>query len=416
LGQGAAAAGLSILRRILAYGRKVVRWEQALDAIQDSRCRPQICTSVVMRAVSVMFLSRLGSLNALGQSRTSRFWEKWLNHSLPSPDTIGRVCAKVDVQGIQALQRQVYSRLKRQKALKPPGHGLMALVVDGHESHASFHRCCSGCLQRTLQTQQGERIQYYHRLVAAQLVGQDFRLMLDAEPVLPGEDEVGAALRLLDRVLLAYPRAFDVIMGDALYADSRFFNWALAHGKEAIAVLKDERRDLLQDARKLFEHTAPTVTDGGHCRSWDIEGFTSWPQVNSPVRVVRSVETRTVRRQIDGQEEELISDWTWVTTLSSARASTRAVIQLGHARWDIENQGFNELVNRWHADHVYKHDPDAILVFWLMAFICLGLFLAFYHRNLKPAVRQASSMFQIARRIAAELHDGRCSGPARVPT
>ena len=134
------------------------------------------------------------------------------------------------------------------------------------------------------------------------------------------------------------------------------------------------------------------------------------------MRVVRSVETRTVRRQIDGQVEELISDWMWVTTLSSPKASTRAVIQLGHARWDIENQGFNELVNRWHADHVYKHDPDAILVFWLMAFVCLGLFLAFYHRNLKPAVRQVASMLQIARRIAAELHDGRCSGPVRVPT
>ncbi len=401
---------------MLGYGRKVLRWEQALDAIRDNRSRPQISTSVVMRAVAVMFLSRLGSLNALGQSRSSRFWEKWLSSSLPSSDTIGRVCAQVDVQGIRALQRQVYSRLKRQKVLKPPGHGLMALIVDGHENHASFRRCCSGCLQRTLQTTDGDRVQYYHRLVVAQLAGQDFRLMLDAEPVLPGEDEIGAALRLLDRVLLAYPRAFDVILGDALYADSRFFNYALAHGKQAISVLKDERRDLLQDARRLFEQMAPVVTDDGRCQSWDIEGFNSWPQVDSPVRVVRSVETRTVRRQIDGQEEELISDWMWVTTLSPSQASARAVIQLGHARWDIENQGFNELVNRWHADHVYKHDPDAILVFWLMAFVCLGLFLAFYHRNLKPAVRQAASMLQIARRIAAELHDDRCGGPARVPT
>jgi hypothetical protein len=368
-----------------------------------------------MRAVSVMFLSRLGSLNALGQSRSSRFWEKWLSGSLPSPDTIGRVCAKVDVQGIRALQRQVYSRLKRQKVLKPPGHGLMALIVDGHENLASFRRCCSGCLQRTLHTTDGDRIQYYHRLVVAQLVGQAFRLMLDAEPVLPGEDEVAAALRLLERVLLAYPRAFEVILGDALYADNRFFNWALGHGKDAITVLKDDRRDLLQDAQKLFDQTAPVVTHQGRCWSWDIEGFTSWPQVDSPVRVTRSVETGVVRRQLDGQEEDRVSDWTWVTTLSQSQASTRTVIQLGHTRWDVENQGLNELVNRWHADHVYRHDPDAILVFWLMAFVCLNLFLAFYHRNLKPAVRQVASMLHIARQITAELHDTRGGGPARVP-
>ena len=63
---------------------------------------------------------------------------------------------------------------------------------------------------------------------------------------------VAAALRLLDRVLRAYPRAFDVLLGDALYADSRFFNYALDHGKDALAVLKDERRDLLQEAYALF--------------------------------------------------------------------------------------------------------------------------------------------------------------------
>jgi hypothetical protein len=46
----------------------------------------------------------------------------------------------------------------------------------------------------------------------------------------------------------AYPRAFDVLFGDARYADSRFFNYALDHGKNALAVLKDERRDWLRDA------------------------------------------------------------------------------------------------------------------------------------------------------------------------
>jgi hypothetical protein len=41
-----------------------------------------------------------------------------------------------------------------------------------------------------------------------------------------------------------------------------------------------------------------------------------------------------------------------VTTLPKATAATGAVVQLGHGRWTIENQGFNEISNRWHADHV----------------------------------------------------------------
>ena len=30
------------------------------------------------------------------------------------------------------------------------------------------------------------------------------------------------------------------------------------------------------------------------------------------------------------------------------------------ARWAIENEGFNELVTRWHGDHVYKHDDRPV--------------------------------------------------------
>src|SRR3989339_321803 len=78
------------------------------------------------------------------------------------------------------------------------------------------------------------------RVVALSWVTRDLRLMLDAEPLRPGEDEVAAALRLLDRVVRAYPRAFDLVQGDGLYADPRFFHWALEHGKHALAVLKDE--------------------------------------------------------------------------------------------------------------------------------------------------------------------------------
>src|SRR5512140_2530742 len=48
-------------------------WETALDAVSDRRRRPQIPTWRIVRALVVMFLCRLGSLNALGQSRPSRF-------------------------------------------------------------------------------------------------------------------------------------------------------------------------------------------------------------------------------------------------------------------------------------------------------------------------------------------------------
>jgi hypothetical protein len=365
----------------------------------------------------VMFLSRLGSLNALEQSRPSRFWRRWLDAAVPSADTVGRVGNLVPAEDLRSLLHDLYSRLKRMKALTPPAHGLMAAVLDGHESHATFRRCCPACLERTVHPREGDDLQYYHRQVTLQLVGQDLSVILDVEPQKPGEDEVAAALRLLDRALPVYPRAFDVVVVDALYADPRMFNHVLAHGKDIIAVLKANQPGLLEDARGLWEQTVPeTFSYEGRAHTcWDIEGFTSWPQVTQPVRIVRSLEKRSIRRQIDGQVEELSSEWVWVTTLPKDRASTAAVTQLGHSRWTIENQGFNELVNRWYADHVYKHQPHAMLIFWLMAVACLNLFLAFYRRDLKPAARRAASMLQIARMIAAELFGAIPAGPARAP-
>jgi len=185
-----------------------------------------------------------------------------------------------------------------------------------------------------------------------------------------------------------------------------------------MAVLKDDRRDLLEDARSIFEQMPPVTANEGknHTAQWDIEGFTSWPQVHQPVRVVASNETRTVKRQIDGRDEQLYSQWIWVTTLPKAQITTKAVVQLGHDRWKIENEGFNELTNRQHGDHVYKHDASAMLVFCLLAMLCMNVFGAFYRRNLKPALRRTVSMLHISRQIAAELHQGLCNGPARAPT
>jgi hypothetical protein len=373
---------------------------------------------MIVRAAVVMFLGRLGSLNALEQTKPSPFWRRWLGGALPSADTIGRVCSLIELEGVRAVLHQQYARLKRMKALEPPGHGLMLAVMDGHESTASYRRCCSGCLQRRVHTEAGDRIQYYHRFVALRLVGGDLSVMLDIEPVCPGEDELVAARRLIERAVKAYPRAFDVVAGDGLYANTEWFLFVLSLGKDALAVLKENRPNLLDDARTRFEFLPGADLSEGKVQRqvWDFDGFTSWPDLAPQVRVVRSLETRTVRRQRDDQVETRTSNWYWVTTHATLHARTAAVVHMGHDRWSIENQGFNELVNRWHADHVYKHHPTAILVFVLLALLCLNLFVAFYYRNLKPAARRTADTLHVARLILTELYGEIPKGPARAPT
>jgi hypothetical protein len=89
---------------------------------------------------------------------------------------------------------------------------------------------------------------------------------------------VAAAMRLLRRVLRAYPRAFQIVLADSLYAQAPFLNFLLAHRKYAVVVvLKDERRDLYQDAQGLFRLTPPQSGQyrSRDCLWWDVTDLTS---------------------------------------------------------------------------------------------------------------------------------------------
>ena len=401
-----------MLRRLIAYSEKVFHLSALLiGPISDRRPEPRISTATVVKASMVLFGARLGSLNALEMSAASPFWKRWLGHPMPSADTMGDVHSKMDAGSVREAIHHVYASLKRNKAL-PDDHGISLAIVDGHESHASYRRHCAGCLERTIHSEQGDRIQYYHRQVTLLLVTgappgrQPLRLPLDHEPQQPHEDEVATAMRLLERVLALYPRAFDLVLADALYAKAPLFNFLLDHRKHALVVLKDERRNLYQDATGLFNVVQPVqgAFRARDCQWWDLCGLTSWPEVKVPLRVIRSLETYSVRRQLDKQVEIRSSDWMWVTTLPSAQLPVHCAVAFAHQRWDIENHGFNELVEGWHADHVLKHDPAAIECFLLMTFLAFILFHAFLYLNVKPALRQRKSKDFWARVMAAEIY------------
>ena len=381
--------------------------KEQLQGLRDGRISPRIKTPVAAGSALVMALAQMGSLNALEQTGENSFWKKWLGAPLPSADVIGTVFSSIGCNALRRMLRHLYTRLKRNKALRPPFcDNLFALVIDGHESSASYLRCCDECIKREIKTSHGSRIQYYHRHVMAILLCKDFPFLLDLELQMPSEDEVGAATRLLERIFLNYPRAFDVVVADGLYAQAPFFKTVIAHGKQVIAVLKDDRRDLLQDAMGIFCQEQPVIFQQEEItrQCWDIEGFTSWTPFGQKVRVVRSVETTAVCRQRTGQKEDYVAEWIWVTTLPKQRLQTKTFVEIGHGRWDIENKAFNELTTYWHADHVYKHTVGAIEAFWLITMLTYNLFHAFITLNLKATIRQLYTKLHLACAVAAALY------------
>lgn len=398
-----------VLRRLLGYAEKVFGLSsQVFAVVSDHRTLPRISTQVVVKSVLALYWSRLGSLHALEMTRSARFWQSWLGRSLCSADSLGRIASGMQPDTLRQGIHHIYDRLKRNKAL-PDLYGLAVAVLDGHETSASYRRCCAGCLKRT--TTSGET-QFYHRNVTLMLLcgsppdRPPVRLLLDLESQRPGEGELPTALRLLKRVVAAYPRAFDLVLADALYNVAPFLNFLLSQGKHALVVLKDERRDSYQDAAGLWQTQEAQNGQYGSrsCRWWDFPDLLSWPDVQAAVRVVRSEEFWTLKPQLSKEPTPQTASWVWLTTLSVAQARTEQVVRLAHMRWDIENHGFNELVNGWYADHVYRHHPRAIECFLLLAFLAYNVFHAFFALNLKPEMRLRKTMVFWTRLIASEIH------------
>ena len=189
---------------------------------------------------------------------------------------------------------------------------------------------------------------------------------------------------------------------DALYLVAPILKMIYRSGCGAIVPLKDKTRDIYKDAQGLFASMAPQsgFLDGEPIRYWDIAGFTSMPGLRDvPVRVVRTLRTFRVRRRIAGQwqEAEGTQDWSWVAVGLGPEISALEIHRLGHDRWDIENQGFNEDDRFFGLDHCFKHDPTAIVNFILTLFLAAALTELFFTRNLKAPLWRQMTLSGLAR-------------------
>jgi len=401
-----------MLRRFLHYAGQRYGLRRELMGVQDHRPRRgRVKTFSVVGGLFLMVCTQMGSLNAVEEALRGAAgpcrWHQWLGGKLPSADRLGEVAALVDEDALRELLRRHYHKRRRKKTLRPFADGRFVLILDGHECYASYRRRCPQCLEREIKYKKEKRTQYYHRYVLAYLLGANGSVLLDLEMQRPKEGEIAAARRLVKRLLEHCPRAFHVVAGDALYLHPQLCREVVRAGKDFIAVLKNENRDLIQDFYGLREKAPVKVIKyrGHRCECRDIEGFTSWTQFKGSVRVVSSEEAGSVRRQSTRERETTPSTWLWATSLSRTQMNTATILRLGHHRWDIENYAFNELATYWHADHLYHHHLAAMTVILLILLLAYNLFHVWHDRGLKPALRDRHCVHFFRRLLQASFLD-----------
>jgi len=338
----------------------------------DSRIDPQISPASVFLALFHSFVFRIPSFQQLDSELSHSYLQQWIGAERAfHDDTLRYSLCGFDLNPLEAMLVDVNRRLKRGKAFDEGRvQGRLVAALDGIEVLSSFSRRCDNCLERrvTLKDQAGRKIeqtQFYHRAVGCQMVHSPVKPFLAIEWLRPGEGEDAAALRLLARLPDLYgSRFFDILLLDALYAQTPVLKLIQKIGWDAVISLKQNSRDLYQSAVRLFAHRPADATfteQRDHktyqVQLWDTQGLPFTIDNPEPVRVVRSEEVLDRQRYREGELSSHSTDheWLWVTTLPQPAFPARVIRQLGHSRWKNENNGWMDLTKHWAFKHGFLH-------------------------------------------------------------
>jgi len=382
------------LAQFLTYAIKVFALGQVVRKVRDSRPYPEIPTRPLLLSLLLGVVLRVGSYRHLAKQTKRRRWQHLIHWPKRiSDDAFHYVSERFDLEDLRQSLVEVVRRLKANKALESCKiKGLLFLSLDANEHFHSRSRCCPCCCQRELEETdaQGHKhtvIEYYHRYVFAQINGPKFNVLLDLEPIRPGEGEAEAALRLLGRIRRVYGvRFFDAVTVDSWYVQGPFLKAVDKLGWGWVVVLKQERMEVLQEARALSAAQEPAQEFDDEVRDravklWEIKDltFSQGYGYGRKVRVVHSQEQWVENQVIGGKKvsQAQTSDWWWMASESLQAYPCPVVYAGGHRRWGIENKAFNELTQFYHLEHCYHHEPVAMLAQMLILMLGFVLFSAY---------------------------------------
>jgi hypothetical protein len=395
---------LGYLAKVFAFGRMV----------RTVRCRrpyPTIPTRCLFLSLFLGAVLRTGSYLDLSKQTKRRRWQHLIHWSHRISDAAFHyVSERFNLADLRQSLAEVNKTLKANKALESCRiKGLLFLSLDANEHFHSRSRCCPCCCQREVQETdaQGQKqtvVEYYHRYVFAQINGSKVNVLLDLEPIRPGEAEAEAALRLLGRLRRVYGvRFFDAVTVDSWYVQGPFLTAVEKLGWEWVVVLKQERMTVFQEARALSAGQKATLefadkARGRQVKLWQIKDLDFSEGYGGKVRVVHSEEQWMETKIVGGKtiSQPQTSHWWWLVSEGLQGYPCAVVYEGGHRRWGIENKAFNELTQYYHLEHCYHHESVAMLAQMLILMLGFVLFSAFAALHSQPVRLGLVSLKELA--------------------
>jgi hypothetical protein len=303
----------------------------------------------------------------------SFFRLEWLVHSpvraeldIVAPfgdDALAYCTERMDPETTRLALAATLRQAKRNKAFE--NSRFIGLALDGTGAGRTHKEPCRLC--DPIQDAQGEGHGSLHHFVLISVVGAGLTLPVDVEPYGTGDSEYAAAQRLLRRAVDHLgPRFADYVVGDGEYATAPFLHTTEEVGLPVVARLKENLPLLAAAVRARWDGQPPqAVFQEGDDRVevWDADHFDPWEALDWPaVRVLRYRQHKPDGTVIQAE---------WLTNFSVAKLGSLSFYRMAKSRWEIENQGFNDGKNRYGMEHICHHEPNSILIVWLLILLAL---------------------------------------------
>jgi len=324
----------------------------------DGRAHPHIPASDLVWAVVMGHILR----------ETSFLRLEWLVHSPVraelgiqtkfGDDALAYCTERMDPETTRVALVAALHQAKRNKAFE--NSRFIGLALDGTGAGRTYKQPCPLC--DPIQDANREGHGSLHHFVLISVVGTGLTLPVDVEPYGPGDSEYAAAQRLLRRAVDHLgPRFADYVVGDGAYATAPFLHTTEEVGLPVVARLKENLPLLAAAVRARFDgQPSQAVFQAGDDRVevWDADNFDPWETLDWPtVRVLRYRQHKPDGTVVQAE---------WLTNFSTLKLSSLSFYRMAKSRWEIENQGFNEGKNLYGMEHICHHQPNSILIVWLL--------------------------------------------------
>ena len=356
-----AYGSMSQMRR---YSDKLFEKDARLARMTDPRVDPKVPLSAVLSTWQWGLVRRIPSTEQIGDLLSDPRWRARLGLQLEqggSPDRAGQILDGLSVEEWNEMMLEDFFLARRAGAVTDDGlYGNRCAVVDLNELFNSEKVHCPQCQvrEKTVHDENGEKRtvpEYYHQAVALTWVSGKIPFVIGWEVLAPGEGELTAALRLLERLLPRLRKSLDLVMGDALYCCRPFFNTVCGAGPQALAI-SSGNTEMDEEMELLRRTDPPRVPAGLEVAVWEMESEAWRQDLKRNLRVI-DCERRYEAPAWKHERKHLRV----ITSVPVNILPAGQGWKVGRCRWTIENGTFNRLTRDYSLTHNYHHSVTAIV-------------------------------------------------------